>query len=380
MAYTPNYNKNSARSAENDRLSLLKQKIKAKNFGGVYLFHGKEEYLKRYYFNMLTEGAGDTDINVTVIDGADFSYSDFADAFYTVAAIDYSDSFFADEIQTSDDKKTVRVIKLYDPKLSKLSDREKTMFLELLSSDMTDTAVVFYYPYYDEDEEKKLTKGILADICKIALCIDFMRESPSSPSLHKWVKKHFSAGRVSVDDDCVSYLIQSVGSDMSTLKSEIEKLCAYSLSREPRVIYRNDIDFVCIKNAEARIDDISKAILSGNYEGAITALSVLRAERVNEIYIFGAIANRFSQLMTVDHYYKTEGKSQQEIMQITGLRDFVVRNNITALTGLYRDFSGKGSPCDAYAHILAEYDEKLKGYIPDKFMLLQNMIFKMAKL
>ena len=379
MAYQTGYSKYSKTSADDDRLSLLKQKIKDGKLSGVYLFHGKEEYLKRYYFEMLTKGAGDTDVNVTVIDGADFSYADFTDAFYTVAAIDYSDSFFADEPSADDGKRTIRVIKLYDPKLTKMSDKEKTLFLELLSGEMTDTAVVFYYPYYDDDEEKKLTKGILSDICKIALTVDFQRERPTSPSLHKWVKKHFAASKVNIDDDCVSYIIQSVGCDMSTLNFEIEKLCAYSLSREPRVIYRNDVDTVCIKNAEARIDDISKAILAKDYEGALVALSILRAERVNEVYIFGAIANRFSQLMTVDHYYKTEGKSQQEIMQITGLRDFVVRNNITTLTSIYRSFDGKGSPCDEYAHILSEYDEKLKSYIPDKFALLQNMIFKMTR-
>ena len=77
MAYQTGYSKYSKTSADDDRLSLLKQKIKDGKLSGVYLFHGKEEYLKRYYFEMLTKGAGDTDVNVTVIDGADFSNADY---------------------------------------------------------------------------------------------------------------------------------------------------------------------------------------------------------------------------------------------------------------------------------------------------------------
>ncbi len=365
-------------SADNDRLSLLKEKIKNGDFGGVYLFHGQEEYLKRHYFNMLLSGAGDTDVNLTVIDGTDFSYQKFADTVYTAPSIDYSNSFFDDDPAQGEDSGAIRVIKLYEPKLSAMSDKEEALFFEMLGGDFSDTAAVFYFPYRSADDEKKFSKGILKKLSDIALTVEFYREAPTSPSLHKWVKRHFTSAKVTIDDACVSYIINSVGNDMSTLNFEIEKLCAYVSTREPKVIYSNDVDFVCIKNADARIDDISKAILAGNYEAAVTALSVLRSERVLEIYIFGAIANRFSQLAAVDYYYKTEGKSLQEIVEITELRDFVVRNNITTLSGLYRSFSGKGSPCDAYSHILAEYDEKLKGSASDKFLLLENMIFKMT--
>jgi DNA polymerase III delta subunit len=164
---------------------------------------------------------------------------------------------------------------------------------------------------------------------------------------------------------------------MCTLISEIEKLCAYASRKNLPCVYNEDIDFVCIRNTAAKIDDVAKGVVEGNYSSAISALYRLKNEE--ETYIFGAVSKKISELCTVDHY-KNKGFSMQEIAAKTGMRDFVVKNNFRYLSDLYAKSSkAAGNPCDRLVKILSEYDIKLKSYPTNKFLLLENMVFKLCK-
>lgn len=377
MAGYYNYNKKQTSSSDNENLSELKARIKQKNPGGIYIFHGEEEYMKRFYFSELCKSSGDSDTNVNTIDADDFSYEKLLDAVNTAPAIDYSDSFFADEIDLSAPP-AVRVIKADCVGLDKMSDKEKSDLSRLCEYFPDGVSLVFYYSY-NQKKESEYAKSIkILSKCENVLEANFQHESPTSPSLKKWVKKHFDVKKVVIDAQSVDYFIESVGNDMCTLLSEIEKLCAYALNMNLPAVYNEDIDFVCIKNTQAKLDDVTKGIFDGDYARAMRAFALLKAEKESEIYIFGAISKKASELYTVD-YFKSLGMNMAEITAKTGIRDFVVKNDFRILSGIYSRFPNGANPCEKFIKIIAAYDEKMKSSAVNKYLLLENLIFKLCK-
>ncbi len=370
------YPKKKQGNAENEAFNLLKTRIKEKSIGGAYIFRGQEEYMKRFYFSELCKASGDAVANVNVIDDEDFCAEVLLDAVNTAPSIDYSDSFFADEVQTPS---AVRIIKAVCPAVGKLSDREMLALAEMCADVPADVCVVFYFHHTEDGRRaKEYEKSIkllseLDGICDVEFC----REAPTSPLLKKWVKRHFDAKKCDIDAAGVEYFINAVGNDMSTLAGEIDKLCTYLADRNPKTVYTADIDYVCIRNTEARLDDVTRGALTGDYAKAMAAFCVLAAEKTPETYIFGAISNKVNELCTVEHY-KSAGLSQADIAKTAGIRDFVVKNDFAMLETLSRRSRQNTGVCDKFVAILAEYDIKLKSFAADKYLLLENMIFKLS--
>lgn len=358
---------------DNDGTEILKERIKTKALSGMYLFYGQEEYLKRYYFSELAKAAGDN-TNVTNIDADDFSFEKFFDSVNTVASFDYSDSLFTDEPENS----AIRVIKLYAPDLSRLNAAEKDTLIQLADNFPAGVCAVFYYPHNPKKEKEYEKSRKLLCESKSVLEVNFSLYEPTSAPLKKWVKRHFDAHKCSIDMQTLDYFINAVGNDMSTLLSETEKVCSYLALRSEKSVYNADIDAVCIRNDTARLDDVARGALEGNYAKAIAAFSVLRSEKMPDTYILGAISNKISELSTVE-YYKSIGLSVPDIAAKIKKYDYVVKGDfrlIDAIKGRRR--SKYSNITDVYTEIVAEYDTKIKSSACDKYLLLENMIFKIA--
>ena len=398
MAYNNFYSKKKS-PVSADGLLKLKSRIKDKCPSGVYLFHGEEEYMKRFYFSELCKTAQGGEANITVIEAENFSYEKLLDAASAAPAIDYTDSFFDDEAESADTV-ALRVIKAEEAPVFKFTDSEKKAFEELCKNLPGEVCIVFYYPFNQKKESEYAKSMKVLDGCGV-LNVGFFHESPTSPQLKKWVKRHFDVKKCVVDAPTVDYFIETVGVDMCTLLSEIEKLCAYASQKALPAVYNEDIDFICIKATEAKLDDVSRGVIDGDYPRAAAALARLKAEKLSETYIFGAVSNKINELYTVD-YYQNLGMSVQEICSKTGMRDFVVKNDIRALSSLYSRKRNPGSvslsaamkmgnekntekkavsnPCERLVAILAEYDVKIKSFPSNKYILLENMIFRMCRI
>lgn len=381
MAYngTGYYSKKKT-AAESENLRVIKARIKEKKPSGIYIFRGEEEYMKRFYYSELCKAAIDSDSNITVINSEDFSYEKLADAMTAAPAVDYSGSFFDDGSDLSDKKReAIRVIKLQEAPVYKLTEKEKNSFENLCRKIGSDVCVIFYYTN-NPKKEAEYSKSIkILSKTEGILDVEFCREAPSSPQLKRWVKKHFEAGKCVIDAQSVDYFIETVGNDMCTLLSEIEKLCAYAAYKKLPAVYNEDIDFICIKNTEARLDEVAKGVAEGDYSRAMKALVRLEADKMPETYIFGAISNKISELYSVD-YYKRRGMGAAEISAKTGIRDFAVKNDLKYLSSIYdRGISEDGeNPCKKLVHIVAEYDIKLKTSPVNKYLLIENMIFSLC--
>lgn len=360
---------------KDDPKDVLKNKIKSGDLSGTYIFYGPEEYLKRYYFSELCKGSAS--FNVTEFSGDTFSFSDFFDAVSTVAITESPVSFFEDEKAGGKDngnqgKVSYRIIKLYNIDFL-LSPAEEKKFIEILSEKQENTIIVFYYPFVSEEKDKNMSKGFLKKACAVSLCVNFCHEAPQSPKLFSWIKKHFDKEKISIDKSSILYLIDSVGCDMSSLNFEIEKLCAYAKFKNLSVIYNDDIDYICIKNQRARIFDIANAAISKNFELAIKNLEILKNQKESPLLIFGTVSKAINDFCSVC-FYKEQNFTIPQICEKTGMYDFVVRNYYKILSQSRGDKNAR--TIQKLSDIVTEYDEKLKTFGLDGYILLENMIAK----
>lgn len=381
-------------AAPSDGLRILKERLGlgtgAKSgslSAGVFLFYGEEEYLKRSYYEALLRASHADADNITVIDEDDFSFEKLYDAVCTAPAEDYAAaSLFTDE--NAAPQTSFRIVRAEGAPAARFSDREKKALTALLSPEALPphVCVVFYYRY-NPKKETEYSKSIklLAAVPGV-VDVPFVHELPQSASLRRWVKRHFDAAHCTVDAGCIDSLIETVGTDMSALDFEMQKLCAYACAHEQarggRTVLQSDVEALCTPSVDARLSDAVRCLISGNYGGAEKVLTELRREKQSETYIFGAISKQIAELCTVDACRK-EGMREKEIAEKANLRDYAVRNCLRMLDTLDRDTArfprGRGEgPCAYFARLLAEYDEKLKSAPSDKYLLLDNLAFKLT--
>ncbi len=362
MAYKKTYGKkeDSSKAA----LIELKRRLAAKEPGGVYVFGGDEEYMKRYYFSELCKASGDK-VNISVIRG-EVDFGELCDEISAVPMQEFS--LFGD---SDGDTTNKRVIKLDSPDFSKLSEREMSDVYDMLSDVGDMTVVVIYFSNIDPVKGKTNT-GIIKKLSENALVCDFQRAAPGDATLLRWIKKHFDKEKIAITPEDVRYLSDCVGTDMCLLANETEKLCAYLCCQKRTNVTREDIDYVCIKNTEAITFDVTNAISAKNFEAAADALSKLRRTKTEPLLIFGAISKMATD-MSIIYSLSREGRGLAEIITVSGLRDFVVRKYSAAISS-----GGKGY-VKKFTDVCLDADAKLKRR-PDGYRILENLAFTLINL
>jgi len=362
MAFKKDYEKKTDTSK--DTINELKQRLKEKNTHGVYIFSGDEEYMKRYYFTELCRASGDK-VNISVLRG-EMDFGELCDELTAVPMQEFS--LFGDQPSEGDGK---RVIKLDSPDFSKLSERELTDVYNMLADVGEMSIVVIYFSNIDP-VKGKTNSAIIKKLSENALVCDFKRAMPGDPTLLKWLKKHFDKEKVQILPEDVRYLCDSVGTDMCLLAAETEKLCAYLKFRQKNNVTREDIDYICIKNTEAITFDVTNAISAKNFDGAIDALSKLKALKTEPLLIFGAISKMSSDISTV-YSLMREGKGINEVISTSGMRDFVAKKYSALLSS-----AGKGY-AKRFASLCLDADAKLKRR-SDGYRILENLVFSLITL
>ncbi len=360
MAYTKGAD---AKKANEQALAELKRRIKDGDTEGVYIFSGDEEYMKRYYFTELCRTAGDS-VNITTLRG-EMDFGKLCDELSSVPMQEFS---LFDDGGGTDSKK--RVIKLDSPDFSKLSEREMAEVYEMLADVGSLSVVVIYFSNIEPAKGKNNT-AIIKKLSENALVCDFARAEQGDASLLRWIKKHFDKEKILANSEDVRYLCECVGTDMCLLSFEIEKLTAYLSHKGRQNLTSEDIDYICIKNTEAITFDVTNAITARNFDAAILALSKLRASKTEPLIIFGAITKTAGDICIVAQL-SGEGRSPAEIVQMSGMRDFVVRKYLAILRDLPRDYAEK------FAKRCLAADKKLKRGA-DGYLVLENLLFELIK-
>ena len=116
------------------------------------------------------------------------------------------------------------------------------------------------------------------------------------------------------DMKCASYLINSLERDMRTIKTEFEKIIAFSKESQ---ITKEDIDKVIIKPASENVYALIDAIFDGRREICYNLLYTLRSLKQEPVSILTLLSN---QLITIYRakLYLLDGMSHRDTVSKLG--------------------------------------------------------------
>lgn len=347
-------------------IDILKERIKKKEYPGVYFFYGQEEYTKDRYADLLRKcmsGCPLPEFDHVIIDASTATCDDFENAVYSLPSM-----------------WDIKMVELRGIDLNVLKKDKLEGFSRCLD-DMPDGCVLLYFfragELDDETAEgrKKTKSGAEAQspavsfINKLrenALCVNFTRES--GDRLYAWIRKHFLSRKVEIDHNAVYTLVDMCGNDMYTLFGEIEKLTMFYGGRS---ITRDDVRQICCPNESYRAYELSNAVMKRDLYTAKKIFDSLKRNRTEPSVILAQISRAYSDALMVN-VGLSERRSFAEIAAAAKLP----QNRISAIAASSRGRS-IGAMCNA-VKLCDDTDRLIKSSREDAYLAVEMLIARIC--
>lgn len=277
----------------------LKKDLEQENFQRLYLFYGKEVFLRDYYFKELKTKilpAGTENFNLHEINGEDMSLDVLAEALDALPMMA---------------ERTLVVVTDLD--LFKNEDRRAGL-LEILS-DLPDYCTLVFF--YDILEFKGDTRTKLGQcIAENGVLVDFTPLGQSE--LTQWIQSGFRNMGVDCPTGVAMELIFYCGDLMIKLSSEMEKIAAYSNGKE---ITKDDIFAVATPQLDAVVFQMTDFMGERNFDKALGVLWELNQMQEHPLAITKMVTR------SVRHIYGAklaleEGKNADYVAKLWGLKPY----------------------------------------------------------
>lgn len=342
----------------------IKQKIPHSQFKsemktlkpGVFLFYGDENFIKLHTLQQLRSRVCEDD-SFEVFNHFVFTRDNYsAEAVHTAAlSVPMMNDF--------------KLIELYEIPLSEMRKKEDVESLcDALeaASDSDDTILIIYTTAenFDEGDEKRPSEMYKA-LAKYATPVEFAHEPTQKIVL--WVQKHFSADRIVAELPECTYLIDTVGHDLTTLSGEIEKLTAYLHYKERDRLHKMDIDLVCPHNKEIGAFEFADAILDGNNDKAFYILADYKLKNEPAQLILGGIIRCYTDLLALKIYAEA-GVSSDDAAKRMNLHKYVAKIRMAKAKACER------AALEGIIKLCSETDEALKSSAVEQYILLERLI------
>ena len=290
----------------------LKNKLKANEIGGAYIFAGEEDYLKKYYLSEFVKICCPDDafslFNRVTFDGADIDLAEIAEA-----------------IKAPPMMFDVKLIEWKYPDLDKMKESDKKTLISLAES-LVDYPYISFVLFSDIDgfdpgTVKRPSKNAKL-FSKAFELINF--EKSTDAQLIGWLKRHFDAEGIATDADTLSSLVFRSGHAMSVLSEEVKKLSAYAKANKLPAITKKEVDFVASATLECDAFALSSAITDKNRDKAFTALSDMAQRRIEAGAVLATLTRSFGELVTVA-LLLDEGNDAKDIESILGWNQYKIK-------------------------------------------------------
>lgn len=289
-----------------DEIGLKKQL--EQSLLSVYMLFGEDDYLIKLYEKKIS--------NLAVGDNPDFNLHIFESpkglqGIYDAAA----------QLPMMSDLSCV-VVKDFD--LPKCKADELKMLCEIVSAGFDTTVLVLSFTSVEIDAKKNNNCKKLIDAIEKAggavVALDHRRPE----DLVKLLCSGAAKKGCNMDTRTARYLIESVGQDINTLYSELEKLIGYAL-QSGGVISESTVDLVCVKTVEASVYKIQNELLCGNAERALTLIGQLFDAKTEPTVIFSTMAAAYNEMYLARASLAAKKSAQQTAQDFGyGNRRFVI--------------------------------------------------------
>ncbi|MBR7178549.1 MAG: DNA polymerase III subunit delta [Oscillospiraceae bacterium] len=335
-----------------DEFSRLKAAIKAGSPERLYFFHGEEVFLLHHYLNELRKKALD---ELTM----DFNYHRFTQETFSVQA-------FSDAVEALPMMAERTLVQVDEIDIFKLNEAEREKMISILSDVPDYCTVVFTYEIVEWKPDKRLKK-LWDVVSKHGTVVEFAKQSQRD--LIAWISRHFMSHGKRISSELCVYLIDITGGTMTALQGEIKKIAAYSGAE---TIVKADIDAVTEPVLDAVVFQMTDLLGVGKYGEALLKLQTLFKMQQEPIVILGAVGGHFRRISAARTLMDC-GKNADDLMRLTGLKDYPARKTM----GAAKHFSAKF--CRKAAELVLETDYKMKTSFDDPERLLELLVLELAQ-
>ncbi len=274
----------------------------------IYMIFGEDDYLVKLYEKKIS--------TLAVGDNPDFNLHCFdcpkgLQAVYDAAA----------QLPMMSDRSCV-LVKDFD--LPKCKTEELSRLCEIVSAGFDTTVLVLSFTSVEIDAKKnKNCIKLISQIEKAGGAVVQLNHRRVEDLIALLSLAATKRG-CSMNTRTARYLIESVGQDINTLYSELEKLIGFALQNDA-TISTDTVDAVCVKTVEASVYKIQNELLCGNAEGALTLIGQLISAKTEPTIIFSTMASAYNE-MYIARASIAANKSAQQTAQDFGYgnRRFVI--------------------------------------------------------
>ena len=337
---------------KNGAFQALKEELRNKQVGRLYVFHGEETFLLNHYLEQLKKLLLDElteSFNFHKLTNETFDIRSFADSVENLPMMAEHTLVWVDEVE-----------------LFKMSESDREKMGEILSDIPEYCTVVFTYistPWKPDKRQAKFWKIIE----KHAAIVEFAKQGQRE--LVAWIQRHFASHKKKITPELCAYLIELTGGTMTALIGEISKIAAYSGAD---VIVRSDIDAVTEPVMDAVVFQMTDLMGSGEYGKALVKLNTLLKMQEEPVRILGAIGGHFRRLSTAKTL-ADNGKSTADLMRLCGVSDYAARVTMSSAAKFRSEFYR------AAALLILETDRKMKTSFDEPERLLEMLILQLAQ-
>ncbi len=330
----------------------LRRDIASKRFAPVYLIYGDDSYLKNYYKDTLAKKSfdGDPFFNLQKFE-ADCNLQEVFDA--------------VNQFPMMADSKCV-VLSDYD-----FSKGDYDRFLELISNANDTCVLILCFDTVEFDAKKgNKEKKIIAAVEKAGgKCAEVNHRSVTA--LVKMLSDGAKKRGCNFSEIAARYLIEIAGIDLSTLKNELDKLCAYVGSGD---ITKETIEQIAVKSVDASVYEYVKHIIAGNISDALTQLDDMFFMRIEPMIILSVTASSYVDI------YRAYTANIKGVAKADIAADFKYpKNKLFLIDRAVQNLKRfDGVKLRLSLDSIAEADKSLKSFGTDPRVVLEQLTVKLV--
>lgn len=331
-------------AGKDDTFLTLKQQIKSKTTGNLYLFFGEETYIKNTYLKIMSELVPDDgfgDFNRIFIDGKETDTDRIDDAINSFPMMA--------------EKKLVII------KNSGIFKAPKEEIREFWLKEL-ENLPDFVLLIFDEVEVDKRSATYKA-VQKAGLCVEFqfMKEY----EIAAWVMREAQKSGKKISKDSAELLVSMCDPGIENIKNELDKLCNYSGEE----IYKSDIEKVVSKPLNIVIFELTDALMNKQNDVAMAIILRLKENRESAFNILYLLSSAFDKMLQAKLLLE-DGYPYNTISTKMKLAPFIAKKYIEGGKGFGRDFL-----IDRICKT-AEYDIAIKQGEIDEWTALMQYVFE----
>ena len=332
----------------------LKKQIEANTLAGVYFLYGEEKYMVSVWAQRLIKKSAGKDF-------LDFNLQRFTG--------DVPADTLDDAVQALPFMAQRKCVAVADLALEGRTPSEVKKLLELLDDVPDTTVLVLYFAASDPALKKdKKWKDIFAVCKEKGTCIACMRRTQQD--LERLLVSAAGKRGCTLSRTNSQRMFRYVGSDLTALLNELEKVCAFTGGGE---ISSETIDKLVTRNLETRVYDLSKALLAGRYAQAYQTLGQLLDQNEEPVRILAVLSGAYIDLYRV----RTALQSGETALEPANHFEEYKRREFR-LTNAERDTHNLSTQMlRASLDVLLQADLDLKGSRTDSRLILEHTLARL---